>query len=368
MNQDRQIAIRVGIFVLAAIAIGATIAFAIGNQRSVFGSKVEYRAVFDSVSGLRAGSPVRIAGLGVGTVGEVALGDDGRVHVRFSVLKEVSHLVREDSRAAVGNKGLLGDKLIDISAGQGEPLAPGSVVPTGDSGDLSQYLSAAGGIIDDVQGTVSNLRTVTEPLAEDQFGEDVQEIAHNLAILTRMAATEDGTVARLLQDPSYADRLDRTLRNVELASAELLRTSRSTRAIVDEVRAGDGSAHELIYGSGGARLVENLADMSGEANLLMAEVRTGDGMVHDLVYEDAGDAILNNVTQATTDLAALMSDIRAGRGTVGALLTDPSIYEDVKRLIGDLERNQILRALVRYSITRDETAGDVDVESEPPEE
>ncbi|MEM9864220.1 MAG: hypothetical protein AAF938_21655, partial [Myxococcota bacterium] len=42
------------------------------------------------------------------------------------------------------------------------------------------------------------------------------------------------------------------------------------------------------------------------------------------------------------------------RGTVGGFLTDPSIYEDVKRLVGDLQRNDILRSLVRYSIRRDE--------------
>jgi phospholipid/cholesterol/gamma-HCH transport system substrate-binding protein len=33
---------------------------------------------------------------------------------------------------------------------------------------------------------------------------------------------------------------------------------------------------------------------------------------------------------------------------------DPSIYEDIKSLVGNVERNQVLRALVRYSIKQDE--------------
>jgi phospholipid/cholesterol/gamma-HCH transport system substrate-binding protein len=37
-------------------------------------------------------------------------------------------------------------------------------------------------------------------------------------------------------------------------------------------------------------------------------------------------------------------------------LVDPSIYEDVKRVLGNVERNSVLRALVRYSIKRDDRA------------
>ena len=61
-------------------------------------------------------------------------------------------------------------------------------------------------------------------------------------------------------------------------------------------------------------------------------------------------------------MAAITDDVRAGRGTIGGLLVDPSIYEDVKRLVGDLERNDILRALVRYSIRRDEEGDAAQVE------
>jgi phospholipid/cholesterol/gamma-HCH transport system substrate-binding protein len=46
--------------------------------------------------------------------------------------------------------------------------------------------------------------------------------------------------------------------------------------------------------------------------------------------------------------------MKAGRGTIGALLVDPSVYEDIKSLVGNVERNQVLRALVRYSIKQDE--------------
>ena len=62
------------------------------------------------------------------------------------------------------------------------------------------------------------------------------------------------------------------------------------------------------------------------------------------------------MNQISSQTHALMTDIRAGRGTLGALLVDPSLYEDIKTLVGNVQRNEVLRALVRYSIHQDEGA------------
>jgi phospholipid/cholesterol/gamma-HCH transport system substrate-binding protein len=56
------------------------------------------------------------------------------------------------------------------------------------------------------------------------------------------------------------------------------------------------------------------------------------------------------VNQISSQTYAMMTDIRAGRGTLGVLLVDPSLYEDIKTLVGNVQRNEVLRALVRYSI------------------
>jgi hypothetical protein len=60
-------------------------------------------------------------------------------------------------------------------------------------------------------------------------------------------------------------------------------------------------------------------------------------------------------------LRAMLSDMRQGKGTLGALLVDPSVYEDLKMLLGNVQRNQTLRALVRYSIQRDDGTPGVEV-------
>ena len=54
------------------------------------------------------------------------------------------------------------------------------------------------------------------------------------------------------------------------------------------------------------------------------------------------------------DLRVVVANVRQGKGTIGGLLVDPSIYEDLKAIVGNVERNQVLRALVRYSIKEGE--------------
>jgi phospholipid/cholesterol/gamma-HCH transport system substrate-binding protein len=42
--------------------------------------------------------------------------------------------------------------------------------------------------------------------------------------------------------------------------------------------------------------------------------------------------------------------VHAGKGTVGALIEDPSLYEDLKSILGNLKRNKLLRWMIRQTI------------------
>ena len=171
---------------------------------------------------------------------------------------------------------------------------------------------------------------------------------------TRMVQEDDGTIHRLLSDPEMADQIEGTLGSVQTATGELAATARNIRGITTEIQSGDGNAHELIYGHEATRLVTNLADTAGEAATIVRDIRTGDGNAHELLYGTSAGDLITNLTNMSADLAVVVADIRAGRGTLGGFLMDPSIYEDVRRIVGNIERNDILRALVRYSIREDE--------------
>ena len=62
-----------------------------------------------------------------------------------------------------------------------------------------------------------------------------------------------------------------------------------------------------------------------------------------------------NLNAMSDDLRAIIARRATGEGDASArLLVDPTVYEDIKSAVGNVERNEVLRALVRYSIKADE--------------
>lgn len=333
--------------------VGSILAFVIGNQRNLFRSKTDYRAVFESVGGLRAGSPVQLAGVPVGTVSSVEIGKDGKIYVTLGVIEEGARLVREDSVASIGSKGMLGDKLIDLTAGNGKRLPEGGLIKTQPHLELSDYAAKAEGLIQQAEAAVTNVRKATDPFADPKFAENVKATTENLAVLTDMAATQGGAFDTLNSAKS-GKKIEQTLTNLEQLTTELTQLSRTADSMLKGIRNGNGGAHELLYGQSGKELVQNLSATSKELSMAMKAIRTGDGGAHELIYGEGGGELVESLNATAADVRAIVADVREGKGTIGGLLVDPSIYEDVKRLVGDLERNEVLRALVRYSIRQDD--------------
>jgi phospholipid/cholesterol/gamma-HCH transport system substrate-binding protein len=158
-----------------------------------------------------------------------------------------------------------------------------------------------------------------------------------------------------------ANHLNEVLANLQSASEEMIAAAEDIRTLTHQARHGSGAVHELLYGKSGTEMIDNLALATSELATLLSDVRTKDGTVHRLVYSNDTDQLLANLNAISEDLKTVSGEIRAGRGTLGSLLQDPSLYEDLKRLVGNLERNEILRALVRYSIRNDEARRQVQV-------
>lgn len=53
---------------------------------------------------------------------------------------------------------------------------------------------------------------------------------------------------------------------------------------------------------------------------------------------------------ASRELRQILEKVNRGEGTIGALLADPGIYYDIRRLFGRIERNKLLRHVIRSRI------------------
>lgn len=364
--------LRVGIFVLVALIIGASVAFAIGAQENVFASKTTYHAIFEDVGGLQKGSTVRVAGVSVGSVTDVLISEEGTIEVRFRIIDDATHLIRGEpgvdirdadpmpSFVAIGSKGLLGDRLLEISVGADEypEWDPDDPIPVSVGGGI---MALAERTLTEAEGTAHNLRLATDPFADQEFSNDLKETARNLAKATGMIASGDGTIGRLLYDAELGRDVKGAVKELRAAGKQVAALSSSLDEIARDVQTNDGTANALLYGTEGADAIRNIRDTFGQLNTILTDVREGDGAVNQLIYGELGDSFMTNLQDASEDIAFLTNEAREGKGTIGALLTDPSVYEDIKRLVGDLERNDILRALVRYSIRRDDAPEPVEV-------
>ena len=365
--------LRVGIFVLASLVIGAGIAFAIGAQENVFAPKTTYYAIFNDVGGLQKGNTVRVAGVNVGSVTDVVIGESGIIEVYFRIIDDAAHLVRGDpnievpkddpdqpSYASIGSKGLLGDRIIEVTVGSDEYPAwdPDEAIPVEVGGGIMALAERA---LYEAEGTAHNLRLATDPFADQQFSNDLKETARNIAKASGMLASGEGTIGALMTDEQLARDVKSAVKNLRSAGAQVTELGENLNRISEEVQNGDGTAHALFYGTEGTEAIENIRDTFAQLNTILSDIREGEGTVHELIYGELGDSFMTNLQNASDDIAYLTKEMREGKGTIGALLTDPSIYQDIKRLVGDLERNDILRALVRYSINRDEPREPVEV-------
>ena len=128
MNTVRETA--VGLFVLIGLLCVAYLTIKLGKMEVFTGPGYELNASFDSVSGLRVGADIEMAGVPVGKVTGIRLDPDpmrNQAVVRLRFDKDL-HL-SDDSIASVRTSGLIGDKYILISAGgSGDPLKDGDEI------------------------------------------------------------------------------------------------------------------------------------------------------------------------------------------------------------------------------------------------
>jgi phospholipid/cholesterol/gamma-HCH transport system substrate-binding protein len=342
--------IKVGVFVLSGLILLGIAVFMIGDNRNLWDPKIRYQAAFFDVAGLKPGAPVRMGGVDVGTVVGVAHGDkveDTRVYVTLSVTKREAVRVREDTVGRVVNKGLLGDKMIELSSdGRGPELGAGKMLKTEEPVDFGKYVAKFDEIATKASKAVDNIEQGTRPLADPQFAEDLKKVLHNAREVTDGLAHSDSVLHRVIMDPHEGQKFDAMLNNMQLATNDL-------QDMTSHLRKGPGLAHAIVYDG---QMTSDVAGSLAEVHKDLRQIREGNGLVHTLVYGDTDTQhLMTNVNAMSDDLREVVHGLKTGKGTLGALLVDPSVYEDIKSIVGNVERNQVLRALVRYSIKADES-------------
>jgi phospholipid/cholesterol/gamma-HCH transport system substrate-binding protein len=346
--------IKVGLFVILGLALTMAAVFLIGDTRGLWQPKTGYRTAFQDVAGLKPGAPVRMGGLDIGSVTSVdhsSNAGDTRVFVSMAISKKESGRIRVDSIARVVNKGLLGDKMIELTVGSpGAPLQDALALIQ--SEEPSDVFAAANRVAAVTEQAIERLAPLAQALGDPKLAADIKGSLADLHTMLDATVRGDGTVHRLFFDHREADALGQLLGHLDSASSRLEGVLSDVQDVTARVRTGSGIAHALFYDG---EISTDVAGAMSELRQDLRAVREGNGLAHALVYgDDASQRVVGNLSAMSDDLRAIIGDVRRGKGTLGALLIDPTIYEDLKSVVGNVERNEVLRALVRYSIKADE--------------
>lgn len=306
MEADRRLSLMVGLFVLVALGALAVALTSLTSERSLFTPQYTLVAHFDNAMGLQPGSPVWLAGKEVGRVESVKFGsgeDSQAIRVLLKIDLEVQPRIRQDSTATIDTIGLLGDSYVEVSpAFHGEMLRAGSEIRATSPLKLSAVVGKGVAALEDFSQLAGNLNRVVGTFAEADGGK-------------------------------------RTADAISAASN-----------IIEKIEAGEGLMHSMIYDEytgGGVQSIErSLAHLE---NILL-EVKSGGGLLHGLIYEDAPEEnLLLEAAAAGARLNSILAKVDRGEGTLGLLVNDPSVYEDLKLLLGGAQRSAVLRTLIRLS-------------------
>lgn len=335
-REGRRLDLIVGAFVAALIVGGAAVILILSAQRHVFQGRVRLHATFDAVGGLRQGAPVWLSGVSVGTVTRIAFVEAGkrnRVRVDLDLTRASFDRVRRDSVARIGAQGLLGDKILEIDLGSPDspPVEPGDELATQAPADFDRLLAQASDVLKKAQQITTDVTTVMDALADPRTIADLRGSIASLRKL--MLATERGPG---LAHAIFYDR--RTAENFQQLTDRLAQLS----AHVDH----------------GVRELDRILDAVDDDG---AQVLNQVSRAAKSVGETAGDIhrskLVGNLERASSDLAQVTQKLSSGQGTLGALITDPTVYEQLVTVLGGVARSRILRALVRFAIKKDDGHG-----------
>ena len=217
--------ILLGFFVLVGIILFIVGIFLVGSKNEMFTKTFAITAKFTNATGLKAGSNVRYNGVKVGIVKSVMLVNDTLVQVDMMIEQSKRPFILKTAIASIASDGLMGDKIVNISAGKN----PGLQVQDNDTLQANNPL-----VTDQVLQTLS------------QSNENIKVITDNLKKITSDLNSNNGSVQLLYKDSLMAKNLKQSFTNLGAITGKVLDVSSSLQNITSQIQNGNGALGEIL--------------------------------------------------------------------------------------------------------------------------
>jgi phospholipid/cholesterol/gamma-HCH transport system substrate-binding protein len=369
MAPSRGRELKVGLLVLAALAVLAIGLLILGNKNNFFERKNHYYIRFATVGGLAAGSPVALDGVNVGSVDRVVLSQDPRhaeIQVWLSVDRRYARRLRApdtavpnpappSTKAHITTQGLLGDKYIELNSGDlaYPPIEDGTEIQPTVSANFEHLMASGEDVIANVTQISHSLLSILgridrgegllgemtrESTAGAQLRQSTVAAVQNLERVTAEMERGPGVVPRLLNDRRLAERLASAVERTDALLASAQNGPGLVPALLND-------PHER------AQLDETLANLnraSHDLEQVAGRLEAGRGLVPRLLAdEDYGNRITAHIDAIATHLETFSDRLVEGNGAAARLVNDPQIYDAINDIIVGVNRSWMLRWLIQ---------------------
>ena len=161
-------AARLGVFIVASLAILAAGVFVIGDKQYLFSSTYRLKAQFSTVVGMDEGAEVRVGGVHSGTVRRIELpkNPSDKITVLMDLQRSTHDIVKQDSVAAIQTEGLLGNEYVSISFGSAgaADVRDGDMIASQPPMVIADLIAKTDAILDSSKAAIDNTAEATSSL------------------------------------------------------------------------------------------------------------------------------------------------------------------------------------------------------------
>jgi phospholipid/cholesterol/gamma-HCH transport system substrate-binding protein len=287
---------RLGVFVVLVIFAAFFIMETLGGLQAFHGG-YRLNARFDAVQDLKVGNAVKMAGVEIGRVENIAL-TNNKVNVTMKLHADA--VVKTDSKAIVRFTGLMGQNFVAIDFGSADtPRAvDGAQLSTEEQPDLNAIMTK-------LDSAASGMQNLTKSFTPDT-------INNLMGPLIDFVKQNSGHIGGAIS-------------NIENISSQ--------------IASGQGSVGKLIYSGSlydsALVTVTNLQDAVVDVRQVVTDISSGKGTLGRLMTDET---LYNETAGSMTNLNQILGRINQGKGTLGKLVNDQEFYKNAKLTLQKVDK------------------------------
>lgn len=322
-------------FVFGLIILGVLLE--VGEKWNPFEKNVPYKTYLSSITGLKVGDPVRLAGVDVGRITGINILND-RIEINFEV--KPGTRIKTDTQASLRLTNLLGGQFLGLSFGSSAAplMEAGGVVQGKDVANIDIIVDNLSDVVKDAKQFVNNLDKNQEEVLKkvssilDENRSNLKDSIANISSITGKMDRGEGSLAMLLNERKLFDDASSAVESLKLVAGKVERGEGTLGKLVnDDTVYNDASALIADLRSGAQDLNAGMKDVKE----ITAKINRGEGTIGKLVHDET---LYTDLREATKNVKEITGKINSGQGTIGKLVNEDQLYRDTTATLKKAER------------------------------